>query len=83
MVVRVGFGLVAAGVGGIAQDIDVTECSRNEMGVCDLGKRCEVILEMLNNESYCAGPFPDDRVVTILISLDRATQVSDLAESPL
>jgi hypothetical protein len=86
MVVGVGFGLVAAGVRSVAQDINVTEYTCDEMGVCDLregGKRVLRGVEMLNDESHCAGLFPDDGVVAIFVSLDCATVVSDLAESPL
>jgi hypothetical protein len=82
----VGFWLVAACVGGVTQDIDVTKYGRDEVSVSDLVKGWEGVLrcvKMLNNELDRTSLFPDYGVLAIVVLLNCATQVSNLAESPL
>ena len=81
-----GFRLPAAGHRSIAQDTNVAKYRRDEVGFCDLRKRREFILrgvEVLNDKLDRTAFFLDYSVIAILVSLNSATKMSNLAESPL
>lgn len=78
-----GFWLVTARHGAVAQDLDITQTRREKVSFGDLVEGRVVIftsVEMLNDELDSSVLGPNYRVLAIFILLNRASKLSDLAE---